>query len=128
MVLVALAIRLVVVGFLYTERTDPARDHWRFGGESGRIARSIALGEGFSSPLFAKTGPTAWLTPVYLTHPEDYYRRPIDPLFVVLAAYAITSLMRDRPQLLSTKMNGSQVIHLESMQIGGFEENTAARR
>jgi hypothetical protein len=24
----------------------------------------------------------------YFTHPEDYYRRPIDPQFVVLAAYA----------------------------------------
>ncbi len=27
----------------------------------------------------------------YLTHPEDYYRRPIDPLFVVLAGFAVTS-------------------------------------
>src|SRR3984957_6856915 len=52
MVLAGLAIRLIVVGFLYPERTDPARDHWRFGGEAGRIARSIALGEGFSNPLF----------------------------------------------------------------------------
>jgi len=33
----------------------------------------------------------------YLTHPEDYYRRPIDPLFAVLAAYAINSWMRNRP-------------------------------
>jgi len=34
MMLVALALRLVVMSFLYPERTDPARDHWRFGGES----------------------------------------------------------------------------------------------
>lgn len=27
----------------------------------------------------------------YVTHPEDYYRRPMDPFFVILAAYAITS-------------------------------------
>jgi hypothetical protein len=27
----------------------------------------------------------------YLTHPEDYYRRPIDPQFVALAAYAAAS-------------------------------------
>jgi len=58
---VALALRLVV----YPERTDPARDHWRCGGEAGRIARSIAQGEGFSNPLFGKTGPTAWLAPVF---------------------------------------------------------------
>jgi hypothetical protein len=65
MVLAGLAIRLIVVGFLYPERTDPARDHWRFGGEAGRIARSITLGEGFSNPLFGQTGPTAWLSPVF---------------------------------------------------------------
>ncbi|MGB8582134.1 MAG: glycosyltransferase family 39 protein [Candidatus Sulfotelmatobacter sp.] len=65
MVVVALALRLVVMCFSYPERTDPYRDHWRFGGEAGRIARSIAQGEGFSNPLFGKTGPTAWLAPVF---------------------------------------------------------------
>lgn len=65
MVIAGLAIRLIVVGFLYPERIDPARDHWRFGGEAGRIARSIAQGEGFSNPLFGQTGPTAWLCPVF---------------------------------------------------------------
>jgi 4-amino-4-deoxy-L-arabinose transferase-like glycosyltransferase len=64
-VIVALALRLLVMSFLYQERTDPYRDHWRFGGEAGRIARSIAQGEGFSNPLFSKTGPTAWLAPVF---------------------------------------------------------------
>src|SRR5271166_2928127 len=64
-VLVALALRLVVMSFVYQERTDPARDHWRLGGEAGRIARFIAQGEGFSNPLFGKTGPTAWLAPVF---------------------------------------------------------------
>ncbi|MFY9949828.1 MAG: glycosyltransferase family 39 protein [Candidatus Sulfotelmatobacter sp.] len=65
MVVVALALRLAVMCFLYPERTDPYQDHWRFGGEAGRIARSIAQGEGFSNPLFGKTGPTAWLAPVF---------------------------------------------------------------
>ena len=65
MVIVALALRLLVMSFLYPERIDPFRDHWRFGGEAGRIARSIAQGEGFSNPLFGKTGPTAWLAPVF---------------------------------------------------------------
>ena len=65
MVVVALLLRLVVMSFLYPERTDPYRDHWRLGGESGRIARSIVQGEGFSNPLFGKTGPTAWLAPVF---------------------------------------------------------------
>jgi 4-amino-4-deoxy-L-arabinose transferase-like glycosyltransferase len=33
--------------------------------ETGEIAFSVATGEGFSSPFRQKTGPTAWLTPVY---------------------------------------------------------------
>src|SRR5437667_11220867 len=65
MVLVALAIRLVVMGFLYQEQLDPERDHWRFSYENGRLARSVAEGRGFSSPLFEDTGVSAWLTPVY---------------------------------------------------------------
>jgi len=59
MVLVALVIRLAVVAFLYPERLNPDRDHWRFAGETGRIARSIVEGRGFSSPLHSNTGPTA---------------------------------------------------------------------
>jgi hypothetical protein len=65
MVLVALALRLAVAGFLYPEHLNPDRDHWKFAGETGRIARSIAEGKGFSSPFFAETGPTAWLTPIF---------------------------------------------------------------
>lgn len=65
MVLVALAIRLAVMVFLLPEQLEPQRDHWHFGYEAGRIARSIVEGRGFSSPLFEDTGPTAWMTPVY---------------------------------------------------------------
>jgi len=32
----------------------------------------------------------------YLTHPEDYYRRPIDPQCVALAAYAVASWAAER--------------------------------
>jgi len=65
MVLVALALRLIVMAYVYPMELAPAHDHWAFGYETGRIARSIANGHGFGSPLFADTGPTAWLTPVY---------------------------------------------------------------
>ncbi len=65
MVLVALSIRLIVMVFLLPEQLEPQRDHWHFGYETGRIARSIVEGRGFSSPLFEDTGPTAWMTPVY---------------------------------------------------------------
>ena len=32
----------------------------------------------------------------YVTHPEDYCRRPIDPFFLVLAVYAITVYIEQR--------------------------------
>ncbi|HXN23245.1 MAG TPA: hypothetical protein VOA41_10950 [Candidatus Dormibacteraeota bacterium] len=64
-VLVALSLRMLAVGFLYQDQLNPRRGHWPFGYETGRIARSIALGEGFANPLFQKTGPTAWMTPLY---------------------------------------------------------------
>ena len=65
MVATALAIRLIVMAFMYPQHLVPFHDHFHFGFEAGRIARSIAQGEGFSSPLYEKTGPTAWMTPVY---------------------------------------------------------------
>src|SRR5208283_4896298 len=55
----------IVMVFLLPEQLEPQRDHWHFGYEAGRIARSIVQGRGFGSPLFEDTGPTAWMTPVY---------------------------------------------------------------
>src|SRR6267154_6898742 len=65
MVGVALALRLVVMGFAYKIQLDPSQDHWVFGWETGRVARSIAIGQGFSSPYSEPTGPTALIPPVY---------------------------------------------------------------
>jgi len=65
MVVVALALRLTVVAFLYPERLNPDRDHWRFAGETGRIAQSIVQGRGFSSPFRGSIGPTAIMPPIY---------------------------------------------------------------
>ncbi len=61
----ALLIRIAVIPLLSPEQLSPERDHWRFGYETGRVARSIVEGHGFSSPLFEETGPTSWFTPVY---------------------------------------------------------------
>ena len=65
MVFTGLVLRLLVSAFLYTDQMDPKRDHWVFAYENGRVARSIATGEGFSNPLFEKTGPTALIPPVF---------------------------------------------------------------
>lgn len=64
-ILVAWALRLLVVGFVHQGFLDPGRDHWEFGYEAGRIARSIVTGHGFGNPYWAESGPTAIVTPVY---------------------------------------------------------------
>jgi hypothetical protein len=63
---IAFFLRLIVALSLIGNQFSPERNHFSFGWETGRIARAVALGEGFSSPLHAPTGPTAWMTPVYV--------------------------------------------------------------
>ena len=63
MVLAALGIRLVVMAFLYPEQLSPKLDHWKFGYETGRVARAIVRGQGMANPLYTDTGPTAFMTP-----------------------------------------------------------------
>lgn len=61
MVIVALVVRLAVIPFVYTDWMDPfVLQHWAF----GLVARSIVSGHGFGN-VFADTGPTAVLPPVY---------------------------------------------------------------
>ncbi len=64
-VLIAFLLRLAVITIGHTYRITPRRDHFQFGWEMGRIARSIATGQGFSSPTDLPTGPSAWAPPVY---------------------------------------------------------------
>lgn len=65
MVLVALALRLTLMLFVYGQNLDPRLGHWNFGYEEGRVAAALATGHGFSNPLYAPTGPTAWYAPIY---------------------------------------------------------------
>ncbi len=64
-VLTAFLLRLAVITIGHTYRITPRRDHFQFGWEMGRIARSIATGQGFSSPTDLPSGPSAWAPPVY---------------------------------------------------------------
>jgi 4-amino-4-deoxy-L-arabinose transferase-like glycosyltransferase len=64
-VLIALLLRLAVITVGHTYRITPRRDHFQFGWETGRLARSIAEGRGFSSPTDLPTGPSAWAPPLY---------------------------------------------------------------
>lgn len=89
MVVIGLAIRLIVVSFLYTVQLDPRQENFRFGFETGRIARSIAQGEGFSSPLYVKTGLTAWMTPIYPYIIAGFFK--VFGIYTRAAAFAILS-------------------------------------
>jgi len=64
-VLVAFVLRVAVITVGHTYRITPRRDHFQFGWEMGRLARSIATGQGFSSPTDLPTGPSAWAPPLY---------------------------------------------------------------
>src|SRR5208282_2251488 len=64
-VLIALLLRLAVITVGHTYRITPRRDHFQFGWEIGRLARSIAEGQGFSSPTDLPTGSSAWAPPLY---------------------------------------------------------------
>jgi hypothetical protein len=61
-VLVALALRL---SFAVYSALHIPENTWAFGYEPGSIGRSIAVGDGFSSPFREPSGPTAWMMPLY---------------------------------------------------------------
>ena len=58
----ALVLRVVLLFVLGAHQID---DDWSFGYETGRVARALTEGEGFSSPFRQPSGPTAWLMPAY---------------------------------------------------------------
>jgi len=64
-VLLAFALRAARIFYLRLYTFPGGKGTWDFGYEAGSIARSLASGEGYSSPFGGSTGPTAWLAPVY---------------------------------------------------------------
>lgn len=64
--LLAFLLRLGAVFATHSYRVvEDDTDHFGFGWEMGRVAASLAQGQGFSSPLPLPTGPTAIVGPVY---------------------------------------------------------------
>jgi hypothetical protein len=61
----ALALRLAVIliGRTYRVRVDD--HHFNFAFEAGRIARALVTGRGYADPFDGRSGPTAWLPPLY---------------------------------------------------------------
>jgi 4-amino-4-deoxy-L-arabinose transferase-like glycosyltransferase len=89
MVLVALAVRLAVIPFVYHDWLDPfVQEHWAY----GLIARSIVSGYGFGGP-FAQTGPSALLPPIYSYLLAGMFKLfGIETKASVLAALSLNSL------------------------------------
>ena len=48
-----------------TYRFPPLMDHFDYGWEVGRIARSLVQGQGYANPFNGTSGATGWLAPLY---------------------------------------------------------------
>jgi len=59
------AIRVLYMTIFHTYRFRLYLDHFQFGWEMGRIARSLATGHGYANPFNGISGPTAWAPPLY---------------------------------------------------------------
>ena len=65
MVVVGFGLRFGWIIVAHTYKFKALDNNFSFGWEMGRIGRSLALGQGFSNPFNATTGPTAWEPPLY---------------------------------------------------------------
>jgi 4-amino-4-deoxy-L-arabinose transferase-like glycosyltransferase len=63
--LLALVVRLFLIFHFDTWHIDPHGDYFNYGFEAGRLARSLAEGQGYASPFHLSTGPSAWIAPGY---------------------------------------------------------------
>jgi len=62
----ALLVRLLYTAIARTYRVPAYDDHFAFGWEMARIARSLLAGHGYGNPfILGGTGPTAWVPPIY---------------------------------------------------------------
>src|SRR5579864_2690122 len=96
------ALQIATIAAFHQYRTRPGDDHFEFGWEMGRVGRSIALGQGFSSPYEGNTGPAAWEPPLYpyliggvfkvcgvYTHASAWVLLSINSLFATLTTIPI---------------------------------------
>ena len=65
LMLLSFLLQVATIAVFRQYKTRSGEDHFAFGWEMGRIARSIAQGEGFSNPYGDHTGPSAWEPPLY---------------------------------------------------------------
>jgi hypothetical protein len=105
--LVALAIRMVVVFFTYRDLPDADKHYEAFGWEMGWIARALASGHGFSSPYYPLSGPTAIMSPLYPGLLSLVFRifgvYSLTSAFVILTLNSVLSSLTCIPVYFSAK-------------------------
>ena len=95
-----LRVACIVIGHTYRVRV--IGDHFDFGFEGGRIARSLVEGHGYANPFNGVSGPTAWIPPLYplllalsfklfgvYTNAAAFFVMTVDSLFSALIAPAV---------------------------------------
>ena len=106
-VLVALAIRLVVVYFYYQELPDANQHYEQFGWEVGWVARALASGHGFSSPYYPMSGATAEVPPLYTSLLAGVFRLfgiySLTSAFIVLSINSLLSSLTAIPVYFSAE-------------------------
>ena len=138
LVLWSFVLQIAMIGVFREYRTRPQEDHFGFGWEMGRVARSIALGQGFSNPYGDNTGPTAWEPPLYpylmagvfklfgiYTYASAWVLLTINSLFAALTTVPIfliacKTFRRARCDLVGVGV-GAQSLHLvlvDSLDLG----------
>jgi hypothetical protein len=99
---VGFALRVACIAIGHTYRVRVINDHFNFGFEAGRIARSLVDGHGYANPFNGVSGPTAWLPPIYpllialafklfgvYTNAAAFFVLTVDSLFSALTAPAV---------------------------------------
>ena len=138
LVLWSFVLQVAMIGVFREYRTRPQEDHFAFGWEMGRVARSVALGQGFSNPYGGNTGPTAWEPPLYpylmagvfklfgiYTYASAWVLLMINSLFAALTTIPIFLIARrtfgERVARLVGMGMGAQSLHMvlvDSLDLG----------
>src|SRR5882757_4570 len=120
MVCCAFVLRIAVVASSFLSIAAPSLDHGQFGAEMGWVARSLALGHGFSSPFFPSTGPTALVPPLFPYLLAAVFRMfglySAKSAFVILSLDSLLSALTCIPVYLSLKYAAGE----RSAQLAGW--------
>ena len=112
MVCCAFVLRIAIVAASFLSIAAPSLDHGQFGAEMGWVARSLALGHGFSSPFFHSTGPTALVPPLFPYLLAAVFRTfglyTPRSAFVILSLDSLLSALTCIPIYLSAKYSAGE--------------------